>query len=151
MPFLDAIINESMRLWPAVFIVGQRITPPSGLSINEIYIPGNTVVSIPPYAVNRDARNFERPDEFVPERWTTQPELIKNKAVFIPFSTGLYSCAGKNMAMMELRSVAGRVLNEFDVVLPEDFDARAYFAGIRNRFTSGPPPKQLLKFVRVGE
>lgn len=35
-----------------------------------------------------DARCFERPDEFIPERWTTQPELVKDGSAFAPFSMG---------------------------------------------------------------
>lgn len=35
-----------------------------------------------------DERNFERPDEFIPERWTSKPELTKNASVYSPFSVG---------------------------------------------------------------
>lgn len=35
-----------------------------------------------------DKRSFERPEEFLPERWTTKPELVKNRLLFIPFQTG---------------------------------------------------------------
>ncbi|RBA18140.1 hypothetical protein FPRO05_11156 [Fusarium proliferatum] len=36
----------------------------------------------------RDERCFEKPNEFIPERWTTRPELIKDASVYAPFSTG---------------------------------------------------------------
>lgn len=39
-------------------------------------------------AGKKDARSFEQPDEFIPERWTNRPDLIKNKSVFIPFNIG---------------------------------------------------------------
>jgi hypothetical protein len=35
-----------------------------------------------------DERSFERPDEFIPERWTECPELVKDRSVFIPFLIG---------------------------------------------------------------
>lgn len=35
-----------------------------------------------------DERYFQRPEEWLPERWSTKPHLIKDRAAFIPFSTG---------------------------------------------------------------
>jgi cytochrome P450 len=129
LPILDAVIKESMRLWPSVFFGPQRVTPPEGLSINGRFIPGNIIVQAPPFVLNRD---------------------IRNKAVFLPFSMGQYSCVGKSLAWMELRSVVGRVLNEFDVVLPENFVEEKYWEGIKEHFTAGPP-RQEVRFVKVGE
>ena len=33
---------------------------------------------------------YERPNDFIPERWYSQPELIKDKRTFSPFSTGTF-------------------------------------------------------------
>lgn len=148
LPLLDAIINESLRIWPSVFAASQRVTPPEGLTINGNYVAGNMIVRIAPFVLHRDPRNFVRPDEFIPERWTDRPDLVLRKEAFIPWSTGPYNCAGKPLAMMELRSVIERVINEFDVVLPVGFDADAYWNGIKDHFTAGPP-KQSVRFVKV--
>lgn len=148
LPLLDAIIQESMRIWPSVFSASPRLTPPEGLTINGHYIPGNISVQIPPFAMNRDPRHVVEPHKFIPERWLGKPELLLRKEVCTPFMTGPYNCAGKALAMMELRSVVGRVVNEFDVKLPEDFEAEKYWNGIKNHFTAGVP-KQNVVFVRV--
>jgi cytochrome P450 len=150
LPPLDAVINESMRVWPSVFAAAPRITPPEGLTINGHFIPGGMVVQLPPFALARDPRHFVKPDEFIPERWLDKPELIIRKEAFMPFMTGPYNCAGKSLAYMELRSVVGRVISEFDVKLPEGFEAHKYWEGIRDHFTAGPP-KQLVRFVSVLE
>jgi cytochrome P450 len=150
LPLLDAVINESMRLWPSIFFASQRVTPPEGLTINGHFIPGNTIVQMPPFVLNRDARNFARPDEFLPERWTTNPELVLNRTAFLPFSIGSYSCVGKSLAYMEMRSVVGRVVNEFDIVLPDEFVTEEYWAGVRDHFTAGPP-RQEVRFVKVND
>lgn len=44
-----------------------------------------------------DPRTFPHGDEFIPERWTTQPELVKDAAVYSPFSVGRFSCVGKQL------------------------------------------------------
>jgi cytochrome P450 len=118
------------------------------MMINGHYIPGNTIVSMPPFAINHDPRNFEQPEDFIPERWTSRPELVLNKGAFIPFSTGPYNCVGKGLAMMELRSVISRVVNEFDVVLPQGFKKEGYFGDIKDHFTAGPPG-QMVSFVKA--
>lgn len=61
------------------------------------------------------SRAFEKPDDFIPERWYNQPELIKDKTAFFPFLTGPYGCIGKQLAYMELRTVIAKLLTEFDV------------------------------------
>jgi cytochrome P450 len=148
LPLLEAFIQESMRLTPSVFFGSQRVIPPQGLEISGHFIPGNTIVHIPLYPLFRDPRNFVQPDTFIPERWTSKPDLVLNRNVFIPFSTGSYSCAGKALAMMELRSVVARVVGEFDVVLDEGTDISAYWEGIMDHFTAGPQP-MMVRFVRA--
>jgi cytochrome P450 len=118
------------------------------MEINERFIPGNMIVHIPLFPLFHDARNFVAPDQFIPERWTTKPELVLNRQAFIPFSTGSHSCAGKALSLMELRSVIGRVIAEFDVMLDEETDVHAYWEGILDHFTAGAPPI-MVRFVRA--
>lgn len=86
--YLQACIDESLRLLPPVPSGLQRMSPPEGQQVGDVFIPGNTIVQVPTYTLNRDARVYERPDEFIPERWTEGPELTKDATVFAPFSFG---------------------------------------------------------------
>ncbi|KAJ4299023.1 hypothetical protein N0V90_004267 [Kalmusia sp. IMI 367209] len=147
-PMLDAIISESMRLWPSVFF-GQRVTPPEGLQINDQIIPGNTIIALATFAMSRDERNFVHPNEFIPERWTTKPELCLNKSAFIPFIIGSYMCVGRNLAMMELRSVVARVVGKYRVVLPGDFDG-SFFNELQDSITLVAPEVRA-RFIPVSE
>jgi cytochrome P450 family 628 len=53
LPYLDAIINETMRLHPPVPSGVQRQTPAKGLQVGDMFIPGNTLVRVPLYTICR--------------------------------------------------------------------------------------------------
>ena len=89
--YLNAVINETLRLHPAVSTAMTRKTPPEGIAVGNVPIPGSMTVWCPQWVLGRDENIYERADEFVPERWTTQPGMIKEKAAYAPFSTGAIS------------------------------------------------------------
>ncbi|KAL2809999.1 cytochrome P450 [Aspergillus granulosus] len=141
---LDAIINETLRLHPAVPSGTQRTTPPEGLQIGDRYIPGDVMVCVPTYTLFRDERVFVQPQEFLPERWTTRPDLVKEPSAFIPFNAGPYSCVGKQLALMELRRVAAEILTRYDVHLAEEQRVNDFLDSFHDTFTLATGPLQLV-------
>jgi cytochrome P450 len=89
-PVLESVINETLRLYPPTLFGSPRVTPSEGLQIDNVFIPGDTVVYMPHYQLHRDPRNFVRPEEFLPERWTTRSDMILNRSAYIPFSMGKF-------------------------------------------------------------
>jgi tryprostatin B 6-hydroxylase len=87
---LNAVIHETLRLYPVPPTTLIRITPPEGIVVDNQFIPGNMNVFTPQYALGRCEIGYERPLEFIPERWSTKPELIKDKSGYAPFSTGKF-------------------------------------------------------------
>ncbi|KID80224.1 uncharacterized protein G6M90_00g011610 [Metarhizium brunneum] len=143
-PLLDAVIHETMRLHPAVPSGTQRVTPPEGLTIGERHIPGNTIVQVPSYTVFRDARCFVQPNDFIPERWTTRPDLILDKSVFIPFNIGTSACVGKRLALMEIRRVVAELFWRYDVGIAPGHTKEAFLEGKQDTFTLMSPPLPLV-------
>lgn len=110
LPHLNGVVNEILRLHPAVPTGGLRETPPGGAVVCGRYVPGNTVICAPRYTLGRRKcfhdyellsvkcgnslirsiveSCFERPADFVPERWYSAPDMVKNKNAFAPFSLG---------------------------------------------------------------
>ncbi|KAL4917456.1 cytochrome P450 [Aspergillus aurantiobrunneus] len=134
MDLLEGIINEALRLHPTV---------------GDVYLPGNAIAQSPLYTVFRDHRNFERSLEILPTRWTTEPHLIKNKVDFIPFNSGPYSCAGKQLALMELRSVTAELLKRYNLTLAPGVSNEAYLDGLRDIFILVSPSLTLVFSRRV--
>ncbi|KAL4803988.1 cytochrome P450 [Aspergillus unguis] len=112
---LNGIINETLRLHPPVPSGVLRLTPPGGITIGETFIPGDTTVVAPTYTLGRLESCYEKADEFIPERWSTKPELVRNKAAFAPFSLGSFSCVGKQVALMELRMTTALLVSQMDI------------------------------------
>ncbi|KAH8170409.1 cytochrome p450 domain-containing protein [Sarocladium implicatum] len=133
--YLNACINECLRLHPPIPSGVQRMTPPEGLQLGDTFIPGDTIVQVPTYTLHRDERAFMKPNEYIPDRWTSQTELVKDATVFTPFGTGRYSCAGKQLGLMELRSVTSQVVRDYDVRLDTDQKAGDFLDGCKDGFT----------------
>jgi hypothetical protein len=52
-PYLNGVINETLRLHPPVPSGVLRVTPPEGITINSTYIPGGVTISVPNYSLGR--------------------------------------------------------------------------------------------------
>ncbi|KIW08466.1 uncharacterized protein PV09_01369 [Verruconis gallopava] len=123
LPYLNAVIEESLRLYSPVPAALSRVTPPGGASISGHWIPGNTTVGIPHFAAFRSARNFADPDAFHPERWLPNRPVefeTDRRAAFQPFSAGPRNCLGMNLAYAELRLLLGRLFYEFNFALVDE-------------------------------
>jgi len=86
--YLSAVINETLRLHNPTLNEIQRTTPPQGLDVDGVHVPGDVVVSVSVYSMNRSERCFKQAQEFIPERWTTRQELIVDRGAFYPFLEG---------------------------------------------------------------
>ncbi|CAG8909915.1 unnamed protein product [Penicillium egyptiacum] len=120
MTYLNACIEEGLRIYPPVPVGLPRVTPDEGLLVCGEHIPGKTAVSVHHWATYRSAQNFRLPDQFIPERWIDDEFATDNKAAFQPFSFGPRNCLGKNLAYHEMRLILAKVLYNFELsLLPE--------------------------------
>ena len=67
--YLDACIKEAMRLNGPVAMLGRHTNAPA--DILGYAIPPATCVALSIYATHRDPAYWERPEEFLPERFLT--------------------------------------------------------------------------------
>lgn len=147
MHYLEACVNEALRLSPAVPSGSQRavIHPDSsrGKMVGPYYIPEGTAASVNFLGIQRDPKNFSPfSNNFWPDRWlvaeglieTPVPgEFIHDTTAFIPFSYGPSSCVGKPLAMLELRMTTAYLVRDFDFKFAPGYketwesDLRDYF------------------------
>jgi pentalenene oxygenase len=101
------ILMEALRLYPPLWIVHR--TPAREYEAAGHRFASRRLISIPIYVLHRDARHYEEPDEFRPERWAGRPP----RGAFLPFGTGGRGCMGENLAMTQAMIVLAVVLGRF--------------------------------------
>ncbi|RIA88732.1 cytochrome P450 [Glomus cerebriforme] len=127
LPYLNAVINETMRLWPVTLDAGIGKSPEKDTVINGYMIPARTNLVLNYYCLHYDPKYWgKNVKEFVPERWLGIDNSPKD--VFYPFSAGSRNCIGQNFAMMEMRLIIASLLSQFDVkdILTQEFDILCY-------------------------
>lgn len=88
LPYLDACINEALRIQSVSGIGLPRVAPEGGLNVLGHYFPEGTVLSVPSYSVHRDVKAWgEDAESFRPERWFERDQTELHKA-FNPYSVG---------------------------------------------------------------
>jgi len=133
MPYLNACINEALRLLPPTLDGSQRVTPPGsgGKIVGPYFIPEGTQVFNHTFTIHRNPRYFSPyPDSFFPERWLPEQgrqkifsdkNFVLELTAFNPFSYGPANCVGKNLAIMELRALMCFVVQRIDFKAKDGF------------------------------
>ncbi|KAF7587253.1 hypothetical protein BBP40_007514 [Aspergillus hancockii] len=127
LPYLQACLEEAMRLFPPAAETPPRVSP--GDYVNGEYIPPRTIVSVYQWATYHNGANFNEPFSFAPERWLQEDHPFydcsfrnDNKASFRPFSHGPRNCIAKSLSYAETRLIAARILWNFDIELQPGLD-----------------------------
>lgn len=96
-PYLNAVLNESLRVYPVAAGDPHRMVPKEGYEFQGHFLPGGTVVMTSQHMLNRWDRIWDEPDKFKPERWLTDDanKLREMKRAFYPFSVGARACLGR--------------------------------------------------------
>lgn len=140
MHYLQAAINESMRLYPPVQFDSKFCQEDDTLP-DGTFVKKGTRVTYHPYAMGRMERIWG-PDflEFKPERW------LEN-AVFRPvspfkypvFQAGVRVCLGKELALVEMKSVALSLIRRFDIGAAKPSQTPQFVPGLTATVKGGLP------------
>jgi cytochrome P450 len=138
LPYMNACIEEGLRIFPPVPIGLLRRVPKGGSLIDGHTVPGGTSVCVSSWGASHSASNFYNPDSFIPERFLpgASPEFANDvRKAAQPFSTGPRGCIGRNLTYVELRLILGALLWNFDLEFAEEggrlWDPKNEFGGLK--------------------
>lgn len=119
LPFLDAVIRETLRLYPSA---GFTKAPEQDLDLCGHSLPKGIEVFFFPYLTHRDEHLFTNANSFEPQRWFQEPlkGSSPERAGWIPFSLGARNCVGSRMALLELKAAVHVLLAHYKLTLPGD-------------------------------
>ncbi|KAJ5693370.1 Cytochrome monooxygenase lcsI [Penicillium macrosclerotiorum] len=118
--YLNAALEESLRIYPPVPATIPRIVPKGGAMIDGKFVPEGTSVSGAHYSTYHAESHFADADSFIPERWLENRDKrfeADCRGSLQAFSLGPRNCLGRNLAYAEMRLIMAKILWSFDMTL----------------------------------
>jgi cytochrome P450 len=111
LPYTQAVLNETLRLYPPVYVTGREAI--RATVIGGLPIPKRHIVLVSMYATHRDPRFFADPMAFRPERWLDGLDKRLPRGAFIPFGMGSRMCIGASFAIMEVTLLLATIVRRW--------------------------------------
>lgn len=116
----EAAIKESLRLYPPVWLLSRSTV--ASIQLGDYLLPPGNSILVSPWVSHRLTRNFQRANEFLPERWFTDEKV--SPSVYFPFGGGQRSCIGESFAMQEILLAIEQILFRFELAPATDLMAQ---------------------------
>ena len=111
------ILTESMRLYPPAWGMARLVKEEVEVAGYKL-VPGNGVACAQ-WVVHRDARWFDEPERFLPERWEGDLAKRLSRFAYFPFGGGPRQCIGNSFALMEATLILATIAQKFRFKLVE--------------------------------
>ncbi|KAH7311101.1 putative benzoate 4-monooxygenase cytochrome P450 [Rhexocercosporidium sp. MPI-PUGE-AT-0058] len=132
LPYLDAVIKETLRLYAPLPASEPRCLPVDCM-IDGYHVPAKTVVSMSPYNLHRNHKVFKDPLVFNPDRWLRDAkEVAEMKKWFWAFSSGGRMCIGIHLAMAEMTTLTAAIYRKYRTTVKAGTEHTS--PGITSRF-----------------
>ena len=97
--YTEKVLRESMRFYPPVWSMGRYVE--DDYQVGEYTIPAGSSILFSQYVMHHDSRYYEEPEQFNPDRWTTEFKTRLPRFSYFPFGGGIRGCIGEPFAWME--------------------------------------------------
>ena len=117
LPFTRAIVEETLRLYPPVPILGRQAL--SDTRLGNRTIRKGSIVMVCPFMLHRKRSVFSRPNRFIPERFDERLAPRPEKYAYIPFAIGPRICPGLVFGLTEAILALTALGQKFNAQLKE--------------------------------
>jgi cytochrome P450 len=105
------VVEEAMRLYPPVYVLSRKVKEDD--VIGGFRIPAGSAVDVSAWVTHRHPGVWERPDDFLPERFSPEQVASRPRFAYFPFSGGPRQCIGNTFALMEAQLIVATVAQRF--------------------------------------
>lgn len=105
------VVQETLRLYPPAWALGR--TSINADEIGGYHVPANSEILLMTYITHRHADFWDRPDEFIPERFAPGQTTGRQRFAYFPFGGGPRLCIGNNFALTEAQLVLAAVAQTY--------------------------------------
>lgn len=146
--YLNAVIKESLRLFPPAPIIGRTAKTDIKVPGDHQIIPAGSSVLLFLYNIHRDEAVFEQAERFKPERFIEKStSFLSHPFAFVPFSAGPRSCIGAKLAMTEVAMMLALLMRSFTVTAEKRFEE----VGVIPEITLRPEGPVAIRFQSRGK
>lgn len=114
MDYLAACFYEALRLYPPFWATSRE--PIADDYFGDFKVAKGTLILVPQLAMHRHPRYWDRPEEYIPERFMPVDEAKFDEGLYFPFNHGPRKCIGSLFSEMEIKTLMAKLLPLFDVV-----------------------------------
>ncbi|ONK60028.1 uncharacterized protein A4U43_C08F13450, partial [Asparagus officinalis] len=115
LPYLQAIINETLRLYPAAPLLAPHRSHEECVVGGSYRVPNGTILLVNAWAIHRDPELWTEPEVFRPERFVEGGEgTVGGGIKMLPFGMGRRRCPGEVMAMRLVGLALGMMIQCFE-------------------------------------
>jgi len=117
--FSRAVIDETMRLYPPVWMLLRQARLADRVS--GYSIPANSNMVISPFISHRDARHWSQPEVFAPQRFIEDPHASRSKG-YVPFGAGPRQCIGNTLALASAQIMLVMIVQRFGIKFAQELE-----------------------------
>jgi cytochrome P450 family 110 len=132
--YVEAVINETMRLDPVVPNIGRGLKKP--MTIAGRQLPAGVTIAPCIYLVHRRPELWPNPEQFNPDRFL---EARQSPYTFLPFGGGSRRCLGAAFASYQMKIVIAEILSRVELKPASGYTAHAIRRGIAFAPSDGLP------------
>ncbi|XP_026729221.1 cytochrome P450 9e2-like [Trichoplusia ni] len=121
MQYLDMVVSEGLRLWPAGGFMDRKCVKdynlgrPNAKATKDYIIRKGEFLTYPIWAFHRDPKLFPEPKKFIPERFSPENKDKIKPFSYMPFGMGPRNCIGSRFALCEVKVMLYQLLREMEV------------------------------------
>lgn len=124
-PYLEQVLQESMRILPSAALFGRQSI--DTIELGGYTVPKNSLMLIATWTLHHRPDIYSQPDQFDPERFSSDRQSTIPKFAYLPFSEGPRVCIGRAFAMMQMRINLAMLLQRYHLRLVKGYQLELQF------------------------